>query len=114
VSGLEVAGVTVAYKATVAVAEASLTVESGEVVAVVGPSGSGKSSLLAAIAGIVAYSGRIAWDGTDLGDLPVHRRGVGMVFQDGQLFPHRTVARNISFGMEMAGIDKVTRERRTA
>ena len=113
-SGLEVAGVTVAYKATVAVAEASLTVESGEVVAVVGPSGSGKSSLLAAIAGIVAYSGRIAWDGTDLGELPVHRRGVGMVFQDGQLFPHRTVARNISFGMEMAGIDKATRERRTA
>ena len=113
-SGLEVEGVTVAYGDTTAVADASFVVERGEVIAVVGASGSGKSSLLAAIAGIVPYVGRIAWDGVDLGELPVHRREVGMVFQDGQLFPHRTVARNVAFGLEMAGVDKPSRERRTA
>lgn len=110
--GLSVQEVTVRYGANLAVDRASLTVAPGEVVAVVGPSGSGKSSLLAAIAGIVPCEGRIEWDGEDLSTLPVHQRGVGMVFQDGQLFPHRSVARNISFGLEMSKVDAAARQRR--
>lgn len=110
--GLSVHEVTVRYGANVAVDRASLTVTPGEIVAVVGPSGSGKSSLLAAIAGIVPCEGRISWDGEDLLALPVHKRGVGMVFQDGQLFPHRSVARNISFGLEMSKVDPPARDQR--
>lgn len=110
--GLSVREATVRYGANLAVDRASLTVAPGEVVAVVGPSGSGKSSLLAAIAGIVPCEGRIEWDGEDLSTLPVHQRGVGMVFQDGQLFPHRSVARNISFGLEMSKVDAAARQRR--
>ena len=110
--GLSVQEVTVRYGVNLAVDRASLTVAPGEVVAVVGPSGSGKSSLLAAIAGIVPCEGRIEWDGEDLSTLPVHQRGVGMVFQDGQLFPHRSVARNISFGLEMSKVDAAARQRR--
>ncbi len=110
--GLSVQEVTVRYGVNLAVDRASLTVAPGEVVAVVGPSGSGKSSLLAAIAGIVPCEGRIEWVGEDLSTLPVHQRGVGMVFQDGQLFPHRSVARNISFGLEMSKVDAAARQRR--
>jgi thiamine transport system ATP-binding protein len=83
-SGPTLHGVGVRYGDVVAVAGASLTVDAGEVVAVTGPSGGGKSSLLSAIAGIVAYTGRIAWNDEDLSSVPVHRRGVGLVFQDGQ------------------------------
>jgi thiamine transport system ATP-binding protein len=113
-TGLTVRHVTVRYGSTIAVADASFEVSPGEMVAVVGPSGSGKSSLLAAIAGIVPCEGQIAWDGEDLAALPVHKRGVGMVFQDGQLFPHRSVARNISFGLEMARMDAASQRARVA
>jgi len=108
-SGLTLHGVGVRYGDVVAVAGANLTVDVGEIVAVTGPSGGGKSSLLSAIAGIVAYTGRIAWNDEDLASVPVHRRGVGLVFQDGQLFPHRSVARNIEFGLEMAKVPAVRR-----
>ncbi|MFO7244743.1 MAG: ABC transporter ATP-binding protein [Actinomycetes bacterium] len=103
-SGLEVRDVTVAYGAAVAVDAASLAVERGQIAAIVGPSGCGKSSLLGAIAGIVSYTGTVCWEGQDLGRLPVHQRGVGLVFQDGQLFPHRTVVRNIAYGLEATGV----------
>ena len=103
-SGLEVRDVTVAYGAAVAVDAACLAVERGQIAAIVGPSGCGKSSLLGAIAGIVSYTGTVCWEGQDLGRLPVHQRGVGLVFQDGQLFPHRTVVRNIAYGLEATGV----------
>lgn len=108
--GLELNNVGVRYGDVVAVADASLTVDVGDIVAVTGPSGGGKSSLLSAIAGIVAYSGTITWNGGNLASVPVHRRGVGLVFQDGQLFPHRSVASNIAFGLEMARMPGAQRE----
>ena len=107
--GLTLHDVGVRYGDVVAVDGANLTVDVGEIVAVTGPSGGGKSSLLSAIAGIVAYTGRIAWNDEDLASVPVHRRGVGLVFQDGQLFPHRSVARNIELGLEMAKVPAARR-----
>ena len=93
----------------------SITVGTGAVVALQGPSGSGKSTLLRVIAGLlVPQAGRISIDGVEIGALPTHRRGIGMVFQDNQLFPHRSVAENIGFGLRMQGIARGARDRRVA
>ena len=116
-SGLELRGVTVTYPGrppVTAVRDVSITVESGEIVALVGPSGCGKSSLLGAIAGVVECTGQVLWGGEDISATPVHRRGFGLVFQDGALFPHRTVAGNVAFGLEMAGTSRAEREARVA
>ena len=80
-----------------------MAVEFGEVVAVLGPSGSGKSTLLRVIAGITAPdAGTVTLGGADVTNVPTHQRGVGMVFQDNQLFPHLTVGDNVAFGLKMA------------
>ncbi|MCW1063337.1 ATP-binding cassette domain-containing protein, partial [Streptococcus anginosus] len=78
----------------------NLSVESGTTVALLGASGSGKSSLLRGIAGLEALRGQVLIDGADMTAVPTHRRGVGMVFQDGQLFPNRSVGGNIAHGIE--------------
>jgi iron(III) transport system ATP-binding protein len=100
---IDAEGVEKAFGRTRAVAGASLRVPSGELVALLGPSGSGKTTLLRVIAGFeapdagrVAIGGRpVAGNGTWVE--PEHRR-IGMVFQDGALFPHLTVAGNVGFG----------------
>ena len=103
---LAVDGLTVRYGALAAVAGVDLSVADGEVLALLGPSGCGKSTLLRAVAGLEpAAGGAIRWDGTDLVDVPVHKRGFGLVFQDGQLFPHRDVAGNVAFGLRMRRMD---------
>jgi iron(III) transport system ATP-binding protein len=81
----------------------SLHLEQGQIAAVLGPSGSGKSTLLRLIAGLEKpQKGRIAVDGTVLSDasthIEVHRRPVGLVFQDYHLFPHMTLRQNIAYG----------------
>lgn len=83
-----------------AVRGVNLTVDSGTTVALLGASGSGKSSLLRGIAGLESVSGQVLIDGADMTAVPTHRRGVGMVFQDGQLFPNRSVGGNIAYGIE--------------
>lgn len=94
--------VCVDYDGVPAVVEASLTLEDGQVLAVLGPSGSGKSTLLRATAGLEPVSaGRIAWDGADLAGVPTHKRGFALMFQDGQLFGHLTVARNIGYALRL-------------
>ncbi|WP_460979932.1 ABC transporter ATP-binding protein, partial [Pseudactinotalea suaedae] len=103
---LRIDGVSVVYEraAAPAVDEVSLEMAAGEVLALLGPSGCGKSSLLRAVAGLEPLAaGRVRWEGQDLAEVPVHRRGFGLMFQDGQLFPHRDVAGNVAFGLQMAG-----------
>ena len=112
--GLTTHGLSVTYGEHRAVDGVNLTVDPGTIAAIVGPSGSGKSSLLGAIAGIVPSTGDVRWNGESLSDVPVHRRGVGLVFQDGQLFPHRDVAGNIGFGLEMARMSAPRRAHRVA
>ncbi len=115
-TGLTVADLVVTYPGrppVEAVRGVSLTIAPGETVALLGPSGCGKSSLLGAVVGTVTpASGTVAWGDEELTSTPVHRRGFGMVFQDGQLFPHLDVARNIAFGLRMAGVDRDERGRR--
>lgn len=78
-----------------------LTVEPGEVMALLGPSGSGKTTALRAVAGFVEpVSGRVLIGGRDVTGLPPHRRGIGMVVQQYALFPHMKVAENVAFGLK--------------
>jgi ABC-type Fe3+/spermidine/putrescine transport system ATPase subunit len=83
----------------------SFTVNRGETVCLLGASGSGKSTLLRMIAGLeTPEQGQIRWAGQDLSDVPAHRRGFGLMFQDYALFPHLTVGENVAFGLKMQNL----------
>lgn len=89
-----------------------LSVEEHETVCVLGPSGSGKSTLLRVIAGLQrADAGRVWLAGREQTGVPTHRRGVGLMFQDHQLFPHRDVAGNVAFGLRMRKLDRTSTAR---
>ena len=101
---LEVEGLSVDYHGVRAVDAVDLEVADGAIACVLGPSGSGKTTLLRAIAGLERpAAGGVRWDGSDLTDVPVHRRGFGLMFQEHALFPHRDVAGNVAFGLRMQG-----------
>lgn len=91
----------------------SLSVPTGDTVAIVGPSGVGKSSLLHAICGLIRVDeGRILVDGRDITKVPPHRRGIGLVSQSGDLFPTMTVRENIEFGLRLQRqSEEIRRER---
>lgn len=115
--GLEVTDLTVTYPGPVprvAVYAASFHLDAGTSLALVGASGSGKSSLLLALAGVVESTGSIRWDGEEVSHLPAHRRGFGLVFQDGQLFPHLSVGDNIGFALELQRVPRPQRAERVA
>ena len=84
-----------------------LDIEEGELVTLLGPSGCGKSTLLRSLAGLEQIdSGRIILDGEDITDVPVQKRGIGMVFQQYSLFQNMNVEDNIAFGLKIAKMDK--------
>lgn len=89
-----------AVRTITAVDGVSLDVAPGEVVALLGASGSGKSSLLRAIAGLEPLAeGRITWGGRDISGTPTHKRNFGMMFQEPALFPSLTVGKNVAYGL---------------
>jgi len=82
--------------------DVSLSLRGGQVLAVLGPSGCGKSTLLRAVAGLEPVaSGSIAYDGRDLHGVPTHKRGFALLFQDGQLFAHRSVGANVAYPLRI-------------
>jgi thiamine transport system ATP-binding protein len=106
---------TVRFGARTALDALDLDVAEHEIVCVLGPSGSGKSTLLRAVAGLTALdAGRVLLDGADQRDVPAHRRGVGLMFQDHQLFPQRDVGGNVGFGPRMHKAPREQRQRRVA
>jgi thiamine transport system ATP-binding protein len=99
---LEVRELSVSFGRRAVLHDLSLHVDTGEVLAVLGPSGVGKSTLLRVIAGLIpADHGSVWMDGRDLTRVPAHQRSIGLMFQDEQLFPHLDVAHNIGFGLRM-------------
>ncbi|MFF0447069.1 ABC transporter ATP-binding protein [Streptomyces sp. NPDC004609] len=112
---LELDDVTVRFGARTALDAVDLEVAEHEIVCVLGPSGSGKSTLLRVVAGLRrADRGRVLLAGADQSGVPVHRRGVGLMFQDHQLFPQRDVGGNVAFGLRVRGTGRAERERRVA
>ncbi|MGB3699609.1 MAG: ATP-binding cassette domain-containing protein, partial [Gordonia sp. (in: high G+C Gram-positive bacteria)] len=114
---LTIDGVIVRYGAFTALRDVRWEVGTGArtVTALLGPSGCGKSTLLRAIAGLEPVAaGTISWDGRDLAGVAPHRRDFGVVFQDGQLFPGRTVRQNIGYGLARRGIRGAAAQRRVA
>lgn len=103
------------YGKSTAVDDVSLTIEPGKIVALLGPSGCGKTTCLRMIAGLVEpSSGAILLNGADITGVPVHKRNVGMLFQNYALFPQLTVAENVAFGLKMRRVDKVEAFERVA
>ena len=93
----------------------TLDIAAGEFFSLLGPSGCGKTTSLRMIAGFEhPDSGRVHVAGRDITDLPVHKRDMGMVFQSYALFPHRTVAENVAFGLRMRDVPKADIDRRVA
>ena len=99
---IEIRNLTKSFDGFTALDNVSLTVEPGELLALLGPSGSGKTTLLRLVAGLEALSGgRVLFDGEDVARKPVGERSVGFVFQHYALFKHMTVFENVAFGMRV-------------
>jgi spermidine/putrescine ABC transporter ATP-binding subunit len=104
-SAVEVRNAVKRYGPVAALDDVTVAVPEGEFFGLLGPSGSGKTTLLRAIAGfVVPDSGEIRIDGQRIEGVPVHKRGIGMVFQNYALFPHLSVFDNVAFGLSVRGV----------
>ena len=110
---LQIRNITLRFGERVVLDRISLHVQAGEIVAVLGASGSGKTTLLRVIAGLETPGAGTVWlAGANISATPVHRRGIGMVFQDNQLFPHLSVAENVAYALRVQGTAAPERQRR--
>ncbi len=101
---IDVANLDVTYGQEKVISSLSLAIPEGCFFTLLGPSGCGKTTLLRTIAGFVSASaGTISFSGRDVTRLPPHRRNIGMVFQDYALFPDKTVAQNVAYGLHARG-----------
>ena len=92
---------TITYGDTTVISELDLSIENGEFFTLLGPSGCGKTTLLRSIAGFITpASGHIAFGDQDVTKIPTYRRNIGMMFQDYALFPDKTVATNVAYGLK--------------
>ncbi|MBL8131087.1 MAG: ABC transporter ATP-binding protein [Anaerolineae bacterium] len=104
VAYLQVRGITKRFGGRAVLSGIDLAVDSGEIICLLGPSGCGKTTLLRVIAGLEApEEGGVFLSGASVADQPVHQRGFGLMFQDHALFPHLSIADNITFGLKMRG-----------
>jgi ABC-type Fe3+/spermidine/putrescine transport system ATPase subunit len=112
---LRVESVSKAFSGAPVLREVSFDASPGEIVCLLGPSGCGKTTLLRIIAGLeVADRGDVTFEGRSLDDVPVHRRGFGLMFQDYALFPHKDVMANVAFGLRMQNLSRPQVEARVA
>ncbi|TNC50046.1 ABC transporter ATP-binding protein [Rubellimicrobium rubrum] len=96
---------------TLVVKDLNLSIPKGEFLTMLGPSGSGKTTCLMMLAGFeTATHGEIRISGRNINDVPPHKRGIGMVFQNYALFPHMSVAENLAFPLEVRKMDRAERE----
>ena len=110
---LRVDHVTKMFGATAAVDDISFGIPRGSFATLLGPSGCGKTTTLRMIAGFYdPDKGDIILSGKRINELPAHRRGTAMVFQDYALFPHMTVKQNVAYGLRVAGVANDEREKR--
>ena len=109
-AAIEIDAVSKLYDGGVRAVDAvAMEIRAGEFFSLLGPSGCGKTTTLRMIAGFdTPSSGEIRVDGADITNVPAHKRDMAMVFQNYALFPHRTVAENVAFGLRMRGLDKIT------
>jgi thiamine transport system ATP-binding protein len=106
---LEIKNITVNYESRPLFTNLSLTIQRGEIVALTGPSGSGKTTLLRCIAGLeVMDAGTILLNNNDITNRPAHKRQIGLVFQDNQLFPHLNVSQNVGYSLKIQQVAKQT------
>ncbi len=104
---LRVEGISHAYQEVVALRGVTLAVASGDILCLLGPSGCGKTTLLRIIAGLeTGYEGALYFADEDIGVLPAHQRGLGLMFQDFALFPHLSVAGNVAYGLKRRGYSR--------
>src|SRR5579862_7328678 len=113
VAQIRIEAVSKVYGPTTAVDNVSLGIYKGEMFALVGASGCGKTTLLRMLAGFVnPSSGGIFIDGVDMGAVAPHQRPVNMMFQSYALFPHMTVEKNVGYGLRQLALDEATRTQR--
>jgi ABC-type Fe3+/spermidine/putrescine transport system ATPase subunit len=104
---VELKQVTLGYGSFVAVKNVSLRIDKGSFVTLLGPSGCGKTTILRSIAGLVgAQSGEIVIKGRRVNDVPIHKRNIGLVFQNYALFPHKNIFDNVGFGLKYRNVEK--------